>query len=170
FGYAKTKKMGIHSKYSWAAPAAKGLLRQAQKILSWGCVKSFLGAVPLFEKGAGHRPAERPFRKPCGTGGTSRKGCLHNPRKGFFGYTAGRSPAVYPSRKPSGTDGTNFKNALNLLTKVPCEIFCCDTFSGPISKPNSPYSYFLNPLPLTPAEGSQGKPQSILPASPRTIQ
>ncbi|MEY3367525.1 MAG: hypothetical protein RI973_680, partial [Bacteroidota bacterium] len=32
---------------------------------------------------AGHRPSECPFRKPCGTGETSRKDFFHNPRPPF---------------------------------------------------------------------------------------
>jgi hypothetical protein len=50
--------------------------------------------VPLLEKG--HGPAERPFRKLCGTGGTSRKGFLHNPEK-----TLPPRPAGF-ARRPRG--------------------------------------------------------------------
>ena len=44
------------------------------------CKKSLAGAAARFEKGAGRSPAERPFRRASGTGGTSRMGFLHNPR------------------------------------------------------------------------------------------
>ena len=54
--------------------------------------------MPCFEKGEGRSlwPAERPFRKPCGTGGTSRKDFLHNP--------AGRGPAPF-SKEGAFADG-----------------------------------------------------------------
>jgi hypothetical protein len=78
----KIKKTGIHSKYLFAAPAAKGLLRQVQAQKSHlGCLKIPLAKIPSFEKG---------LRQPGGSGETNTKSSPNLLRQPC---SAGRSPA-----------------------------------------------------------------------------
>jgi hypothetical protein len=82
----------------------------------------------LFEKGAGRSPAERPFRKLCGIGGTSRTDFLHTPLSGSCAAPAERILKARRAglwlarrhfRRPSGTIETSFKSAPGLLRHPP---------------------------------------------------